>query len=299
MGGNLLETSGEFVVTQQLEKLVQRSLSYLKAGFPIHFQGPSGTGKTALAIHLARCLNRPTMMIHGDADLTSSDIVGGLYGYKHSLYYDNFVHSVLKQREDWERQWIMGRLTEACKNGMTLIYDEFTRSHPETNNALLSVLEEGVLQLTGIREGDKYIRVHPEFRAIFTSNPEEYAGVYKSQDALRDRLITIELGQMDLKTEVRIACVKSGLDEATALKLVSIVRLFANSYPALKATLRRSIMLAKLVKNLQVPLESSLFREICFDLLGSELSRKGNSQIQPVAVQRKLSEVISSVLKEH
>jgi hypothetical protein len=32
--------------------------------------------------------------------------------------------------------------------------------------------------------GDGYLEVHPSFRAIFTSNPQEYAGVHRSQDAL-------------------------------------------------------------------------------------------------------------------
>ncbi len=83
-------------------------------------------------------------------------------------------------------------MTTACKNGNTLIYDEFTRSRPEANNALLSVLEEKFLNLPRLRRADKgYMDVHPDFRAIFTSNPEEYAGVHKTQDALMDRLITI------------------------------------------------------------------------------------------------------------
>jgi len=37
--------------------------------------------------------------------------------------------------------WVDNRLTTACANGNTLIYDEFNRSRPEANNALLSVLE--------------------------------------------------------------------------------------------------------------------------------------------------------------
>ena len=69
------------------------------------------------------------------------------------------------------------RLTTACRHGHVLIYDEFTRSRPEANNVLLSVLSEGLLNLPKPGcNGDGYLDVHPNFRAIFTSNPQEYAG---------------------------------------------------------------------------------------------------------------------------
>ena len=98
---------------------------------------------------------------------------------------DNFIHSVLKTEEEMKTLWMDNRLTTACRNGDTLIYDEFTRSRPEANNALLSVLSEGILNLPKLRRnGEGYLEVHPAFRAIFTSNPEEYAGVHKTQDAL-------------------------------------------------------------------------------------------------------------------
>lgn len=233
------------------------------------------------------------MLIHGDEDLDSSDMVGSLSGYKSRLLMDNFVHSVLKQEERWEPIWVEGRLTTACQNGMTLIYDEFTRSHPETNNVLLSVLEEKILQLPGARPGGKYLSVHPSFRAIFTSNPEEYAGVYKSQDALRDRMITIELGQMDMETEVRIASTKSGLDLARTYQVVAVVRHLAAAFAGFRATVRRSIMVAKMVKELEIPLSSSLFHDICQDVIVSELTRKNSGHVQRGILQQKVAEAIA------
>jgi len=63
--------------------------------------------------------------------------------------------------------------------------------------------------------GAGYLEVHPDFRAIFTSNPEEYAGVHKTQDALMDRLITLNLGNFDRETEIQIAMAKSGVSRGT------------------------------------------------------------------------------------
>jgi gas vesicle protein GvpN len=186
---------------------------------------------------------------------------------------DNFIHSVLKTEESVRTQWVDNRLTTACKNGCTLVYDEFSRSRPEANNVLLAILEEGVLALPESCNGDSYMQVHPDFRAIFTSNPEEYAGVHKTQDALLDRMITIELANYDRETEIAIAAAKSGLSEVEARKIVTIVDKFrqsgVNNY---RPTLRACIMIAKVMagRGGKVSVDDSLFLATCMDVLGSD-----------------------------
>ena len=142
-----------FVETDEIKRLAERALAYIKAGFPVHFRGVSGTGKTTLAMHVASNVGRPVVMIHGDEEFSSSDLIGGESGYRIKKVVDNFIHSVLKTEEYMQRQWIDNRLTVACKYGFTLIYDEFTRSRPEANNTLLSVLQEKMLDLPASRQG--------------------------------------------------------------------------------------------------------------------------------------------------
>ena len=178
----------DFVQSAYVDNLTERALSYIAAGYPVHFRGPSGSGKTTLALHVAHRLGRPVMLICGDDEFGSSDLVGGHRGYQRKKVIDNFVHSVLKTEEDVSEKWVDNRLTVACREGLTLIYDEFNRSRPEANNILLSVLEERILVLPASRNGASYVKVHPDFVALFTSNPEDYAGVHNTQDALRDRM---------------------------------------------------------------------------------------------------------------
>jgi len=71
-----------FVETPLVQSIVNRALAYIAAGFPIHFRGASGTGKTTLALHVASKLGRPVVMIHGDEEFSTSDLVGGEYGYR-------------------------------------------------------------------------------------------------------------------------------------------------------------------------------------------------------------------------
>jgi gas vesicle protein GvpN len=283
-----------FVETPFVQSIVDRALAYIAAGFPIHFRGASGTGKTTLALHVASKLGRPVVMVHGDEEFSTSDLVGGEYGYRMRKVIDNFIHSVLKTEEDMSRKWVDNRLTVACKYGFTLIYDEFTRSRPEANNALLSVLQEKMLDMPAAREGEGYLRVHPDFTAIFTSNPEEYAGVYRSQDALRDRMVTLDLEHFDEETEVAITAAKSGLNRSDAEKIVHIVRgLRESGVCEFAPTIRGCIMVAKALKvqNGSVDAKNELFRQLCLDILASESTRVG-SKAQTARVKEVVGQLI-------
>ena len=283
-----------FVETGEVKSITERSLAYIKAGFPIHFRGASGTGKTTLAMHVASALGQPVVIIHGDEEFSTSDLVGGQFGYRTRKVVDNFIHSVLKTEEDMQKRWVDNRLTVACKYGLTLIYDEFTRSRPEANNILLSVLQEKMLDLPDVRGEESYLRVDPSFTAIFTSNPEEYAGVYRSQDALRDRMITLDVDHYDRKTEIAITQAKSGLSKKDSSKVVDVVRnLRESGVCEYTPTIRCPIMIAKatIIRNGSVSRDSTAFRETVLDILASVTSRIGSKKHQ-AKVRQVIDELI-------
>ncbi len=284
-----------FIETPFINSIVDRSMAYIAAGFPIHFRGASGTGKTTLAMHVANKLGRPMLMIHGDEEFSTSDLVGGEHGYRMRKVIDNFIHSVLKTEEDMNRRWVDNRLTVACRYGFTLIYDEFTRSRPEANNVLLSVLQEKMLDLPSSREGEGYLKVHPDFTAIFTSNPEEYAGVYRSQDALRDRMVTLDLDHFDAETEIGITQSKSGIERFDAERIVHLVRgLRESGVCEFAPTVRGCIMVARAMKVMEDRdgcCGEAVFRQLCLDVLASESTRLGSA-----ARSSKVKEVLVEML---
>jgi nitric oxide reductase NorQ protein len=287
----------DFVETKYIKDITNRALSYIKAGFPVHFRGPSGTGKTTLAMHLASKIGRPVVMIHGDEEFTTSDLVGGEYGYRFRKVVDRFVSRVLKMEEDMVKRWVDNRLTVACKYGFTLIYDEFTRSRPEANNILLPILQEKMMDLPVGRGEEPYLRVDPDFTAIFTSNPEEYAGVHRSQDALRDRMITMDLDHFDYDTEVAITQAKSKLSKRHAEVIVNIVRGLRDSGKCEFApTVRGCIMIAKTlkVKNITTSKANGTFMQICQDILASETSRVGSK-----TNQNRVKEIVKELVKKY
>lgn len=262
-----------FIETPYFLDLIDRALAYLQAGYAVHFCGPAGVGKTALAMRTAELVGRPVVMLHGNDEYTPTDLVGGHFGIRRKKVVDNYVHSVWKAEENVDSVWYDGRLAHACRNGLTLVYDEFTRSKPETNNVLLSVLQERTLDLSTYQKGETKLKVHTDFSAILTSNPTEYAGVHPYQDALRDRMITIDMNKLDRESEIAIVAGRSGLSWREAARIVDIVNAVRGDQIA-KPSIRAAIMIATILatKGSKPVRENHFFLQVVEDVLASEFS---------------------------
>lgn len=279
-----------FVSTPTIDRVARRALRYLQSGYSVHLKGPAGTGKTTLGLHLADLLGRPIMLLFGDDEFKTSDLIGNQSGYTRKKVVDNFIHSVMKVEDELRHNWIDSRLTLACREGFTLVYDEFNRSRPEVNNVLLSALEEKLLVLPPNNDRAEYIRVSPHFRAIFTSNPAEYCGVHSTQDALLDRLITINMPEPDELTQQQILVQKVGADQASALQIVRLVKAFQDEVAEdMPSSLRPSLMIASICRDHAIPAlaENVDFRDICTDVL---LDR---AKVSPAQATRQLWDIFN------
>ncbi len=213
-----------FVETPAVREIKERLLLWIDTGYPVHLIGPTGCGKTALAIHVASKLGRPMVWINGDDQMTTADLIGGYSRIERQTLSDRFVHNVYKSAETMEPTWVDNPLTLACKYGYTLVYNEFSRTKPVANNVLLGVLEEGILELPTKFGEERYVNVHPDFNVVFTSNPIEYAGVHRPQDALLDRLVGIYMDFYDFETEVEIVMAHASVPRNVAERVVKVVR---------------------------------------------------------------------------
>ena len=153
--------------------------------------------------------------------------------------------------------------------------------------------------LSGTRSGS-YLKVHPNFVAIFTSNPEDYAGVHRTQDALRDRMVTLDLEHFDRDTEVEITHARSGIPIREAEKIVDLVRDYREAgVSAPRPSIRGCIMLAKVavLREAHVAASDPIFEQICFDVLSTDAG--GWRETPGTGTGPRPREVILDLLRKH
>jgi nitric oxide reductase NorQ protein len=260
-----------FIETEQVRKLKDRVKLWVRARCPPHIVGPTGCGKTTLAMQVAKELDKPTVWINGDDQITTTDLIGGYSEMEAESVIDKYIHNVRRMKDRTKYTWVDNPLTLACKYGYTLIYNEFSRSKPEANNVLLSVLEEHVLELPTMFGEERYVKVHPDFNVIFTSNSVEYAGVHKPQDALLDRMIDLYMDYYDADTEVKIVQAHSHIPLQEAKKIVKVVRTIREKLPdAHKPGTRAEIMISQGLNTLG-DYSKEDFDQICLDVLATKI----------------------------
>lgn len=267
----LAPKSKNFVETEIVKRYQDKVLLWLKAGYPVHIIGPTGCGKTALAIRVAEKLGKPCIWINGDEAVTTHDLIGGYSKIEMTSLRDKYIHNVYKDKDTLEPIWVSNPLTLAVKHGYTLVYNEFSRTKPEANNILLSILEEGVMELPTKFGEERYVKVHPNFSLILTSNNIEYAGVHKPQDALLDRIAAIHMNYYDEDTETKIVRAHSKLPELESNKIVKIVRRLRNQFTgAEKPGTRPAIMIAQAIQASGDGCSKELFQDICVNAIASK-----------------------------
>lgn len=238
-----LDFSATFYENDALRELIARATEYVRAGVCVHFTGTAGVGKTSLALRVARELERPIALMAGNEWLTSQDFIGREVGTTTSTVVDRYVHSVRRTEKNTVNDWQASILATAMEQGQTLIYDEFTRATPEANATLLSVLEEGVLVSTDGNNPKPFLRAHPEFRIIMTSNPHDYVGVNSAPDALVDRVVTIPIQEPGIDMMSGMVAQRTGLALPTSTRIAHLIAHFRTTQETTRVSATRSAIL--------------------------------------------------------
>ncbi len=80
-------------------------MRYLKSGYSVHLRGPAGVGKTTLALHLAHLRRQPIVLMFGDDEFKTSDLIGNQSGYTRKKVVDNYIHTVLKVEDELKHHY--------------------------------------------------------------------------------------------------------------------------------------------------------------------------------------------------
>lgn len=172
--------------------------------------GPTGTGKSSLALQVAARVNMPVRRCNLNGETSISDFLG---------------RWTIRGKEMLYRE---GILTTAMRQGEWLLLDEIDAALPQILFVLQSVLEpSGKLVL--LEKDSKVAEPHPEFRIAATANTlgngDEtglYSGTQVLNEAFKDRFATvIHLDYPDETAEIAILQAKApGLKKSVLARMV-------------------------------------------------------------------------------
>ena len=221
-------------------------LAVLAAGRNLLLEGPVGSGKTLLGesiaaalppIRLAGChfnclpgeaacpqcraglaatgeveLSGPErfVRVQGSPDLFPEDLVGDVDPAA------ALAHGALDPRA-----FRPGRLVRAHRK--LCFVDEINRLSERLQNLFLELLAEGALTIGGYEA-----RFPVDTVVVATMNPDEYVGVGRLSEALRDRFERVRLAYPTPADEVTILLTRTGIEGGDAEQLAATVVGFAN-----------------------------------------------------------------------
>ena len=139
------------------------SIASLVAGGHALLEGVPGTGKTLLALSLARLLGCRFRRIQFTPDLMPADLVGANVFNPKSQEFAFHPGPVFTD---------------------VLLADEINRTPPRTQAALLEAMQEKAATVDGVR-----YHVSTVFTVFATQNPVEFEGTYPLPEAQRDRFL--------------------------------------------------------------------------------------------------------------
>lgn len=171
---------------------------------PVMLKGPTGCGKSRFVEYMAWKLGRPLVTVACNEDMTASDLVG------------RFLLDASGTR------WQDGPLTVAARIGAICYLDEVVEARQDTT-VVIHPLTDHRRTLPLDKKGE-LVQAHPEFQLVISYNPG-YQNLMKDlKQSTKQRFGALDFSYPEAEIEVEIVVHESGVDSATASKLVSVAQ---------------------------------------------------------------------------
>lgn len=169
---------------------------------PVMVKGPTGCGKSRFVEYMAWKLGRPLITVACNEDMTASDLVG-----RYLL-------------EANGTRWLDGPLTTAARIGAICYLDEIVEARQDTT-VVIHPLTDHRRQLPLDKKGE-LIAAHPDFQLVISYNPGYQSLMKDLKQSTKQRFTAFDFDYPPPALETAILARETGLDEATAGRLVQI-----------------------------------------------------------------------------
>jgi len=169
---------------------------------PVMVKGPTGCGKSRFVEYMAWKLNKPLITVACNEDMTASDLVG-----RYLL-------------EANGTRWLDGPLTTAARIGAICYLDEIVEARQDTT-VVIHPLTDHRRTLPLDKKGE-LIEAHPDFQLVISYNPGYQSLMKDLKQSTKQRFTAFDFDYPSPELETTILAKETGLDTATAGKLVKI-----------------------------------------------------------------------------
>lgn len=171
---------------------------------PVMLKGPTGCGKTRFVEFMAWRLQRPLITVACHDDLSASDLTG-----RYLI-------------RGGETVWMDGPLTQAARTGAICYLDEVVEARQDTIVVVHPLTDDR--RLLPIERTGELIDAAPEFQLVVSYNPGYQHAIKDLKPSTRQRFVTLEFDYPVPEREAEIVAHESGVDPATAARLVDLAR---------------------------------------------------------------------------
>ncbi len=172
------------------------------ARLPVMVKGPTGCGKSRFIEHMAWKLDKPLITVACNEDMTASDLVG-----RYLLDADG-------------TRWLDGPLTVAARIGAICYLDEVVEARQDTT-VVIHPLTDHRRTLPLDKKGE-VVTAHPDFQLVISYNPGYQSLMKDLKQSTKQRFSALDFDYASASLESGIVAKETGIDEATAGKLVTI-----------------------------------------------------------------------------